>query len=263
MPYHHVHGVACTGTNPNAKGLQEAFSELDLAIDRERFKHIIDVEDEDNNVGNSILASDLRRPGIELVRLLGLWNGQPAGGAVFNQWIYARNLKNGITLKEAKSIGAFPLAKGLLRLILPQTEIPEPGRAGSGGGSGDCLLPVFEPRTEPLIFPSDSTVVCLSADPADIKVKLESRGDRLMLILGQTEAGEGTRPAEMDLDFWTCREALVLVEQSGGFTERGLGSAPRLERFRAAICAGLESSSPSIVIAGHRRYGIAFQDPAD
>ncbi len=260
MPYHYVSEVAAEGSDNHAAGLHEAISELDLLVDHDRFKGLLDPEEDQENVGDAILASDLRRPGIELVRLLGLWNGRPASSMVFNQWIYAHNLKNGIALKQAKAISAFPLAKGLLRLILPPTEIQQPGQQGAS--SGECLLPVFEPRTEPLVFPVDSSVVCLSADPADIQVKLESRGDRLMLILGQSGSSREARPAEMDLDFWTCREALVLVDQPGGFTERGFGSAPRLERFRAAICAGLEKTSPTIEIAGHKRNGIAFINPS-
>lgn len=260
MPYHHVREVAAENGDNQTAGLHEAISDLDLLVDQGRFEDLLKAEEDQENVGDAILASDLRRPGIELVRLLGLWNGRPASGTVFNQWIYAHNLQNGIALKQAKAIPAFPLAKGLLRLILPPTEIQQPRQQGSS--SGECLLPVFEPRTEPLVFPVDSSVVCLSADPADIQVKLESRGDRLMLILGQSGWGGEATPAEMDLDFWTCREALVLVDQPGGFTERGFGSAPRLERFRAAICAGLEKTSPTIEIAGHRRSAIALSNPS-
>ncbi|MDB4660085.1 hypothetical protein OAE82_00945 [bacterium] len=236
---------------------RDVISRLDLEVDRERFGF----KDESKHpVDEAARIPQVRKSGLELVRLLGLWNGRPACRPVFNQWIKAHNLEDGIRLRDARRDKNFPLAKGLLKLVLPPTEILEQGQTSRASDSGECLLPVFEPRTEPLIFPRNESVICLTAEPIDITMKLESRGDRLLLILQQTEEGLKNN-AELDLDFWTCREALVLVDEPGGFTEKGFGSAPRLERFRASICASLEAKSPMITIADNRRYGISFDIP--
>lgn len=258
MPYEYV--AKRTGRDkecPEA-GLKDCISQLDADIDTERFKDRLDCGDDDANVGDAIKASDLRQPGIELVRMLALWHGRPAANDVFNQWIRAHRLNDGMTLREAGMIHDFPLAKGILRLILPPTEILEPGQEPGLHGGADCLLPLYEPRTEPLVYPPDSPVICLNADPNDITVKIESRGDRLMLLLEQVGGANGVKVAELDLDFWTCREAMILSAQPGGFTEKGFGSAPRLERFRAAICASLEARQGILTIAGHRKRGLQF-----
>ncbi len=110
------------------------------------------------------------------------------------------------------------------------------------------VLPLFTPRVDALRDACDRPLLAarISVDDA-IVLRYRVAGDAVFLIIGKTD---GKEIAELPLDFYTVREALVAGIGSG-FTDAGETSMPRVERVRASLIRG-PIEKAQVVVIGRR-----------
>jgi hypothetical protein len=193
--------------------------------------------------------SALRWRGLSLYRHFGFSMGHPAHAEIVNQWLRLRRIAG----HEERDLPIGPLQAALNQLILPPSE----------HDSRYCLLPIFEPRVEPVVQLSEEVKWCQALQAAAlVSWKIYALGDGLWLRLWV--AGRSQPVSEFPLDFALCREALAQCVHNSlddqacmpGFTELRSVVSPRLERVRASFLAAAAGIQRNLVVAHSRISGI-------
>lgn len=193
----------------------------------------------------------LRWRGLSLYRHFGFSMGHGAQLETVQEWI---RLRSSVGPRE-QDLPFGPLQAALNQLILPTAE----------HDSRYCLLPVFEPRVEPIVQRSEVPIWCQALQAAAlVSWKVYARGDALWLRLWVT--GRPQAVSEFQLDFALCREALAQcvcnsIEDQAcmpGFTDFRSMVSPRLERVRASFLASAAGLQRNLVVAHSRLSGVTL-----
>jgi hypothetical protein len=177
-------------------------------------------------------ARQMARYGRMLTRLYALTLGEPANLEVIQHWV---TLRLSVGSSSSEMPPSSPIRTGLTMLLLPPS--------GVVGGSEYCLLPFFEPRTNPVRAGLEKIKWCCRVPLTDANAvtwRVRSRGDSIIVELSR----RGAVVAEFPLDFALCREALACTmvvrgqaKPTYGFTESASATSPRMERARASLIA--------------------------
>lgn len=220
-------------------GFSDAIAPLDQKIGKMMVAQLIGDSEDYSEVDRRRI---LRWRGLSLYRHFGFAMGHPAHETTVRQWLQLRRVAS----NKERDLPLGPLQAALNQLILPTSE-HDPRY---------CLLPIFEPRVEPLAQVAEKAKWCQALQAAAlVRWRIYARGDGLWLRLWV--AGRDRPVSEFPLDFSLCREALAqCVENSfnerdcmPGFTERRSTVSPRLERVRASFLAAAAGLERNVVIA--------------
>lgn len=226
------------------------FCDAVYPIDEEIGKFVLrSLVGDGEDYGETDRSRALRWRGLSLYRHFGFSMGYGAQLQTVQEWIQLR----GSVGPTQQDLPFGPLQAALNQLILPTAE----------HDSKYCLLPVFEPRVEPVVLRSEVPTWCQALQAAAlVSWKVYARGDALWLRLWVT--GRSHAVSEFQLDFALCREALAqcvcnAVDDQActpGFTDFRSMVSPRLERVRASFLASAAGIQPNLVIAHSRLSGV-------
>lgn len=123
--------------------------------------------------------------------------------------------------------------------------------AYQGADQGALALPVFSPRTVPLIDAPEEPVIVKRISTSRLSTAARTVGDRIKIALRYDDDSI----VDIDFDFALIREALASSGLRPGATELGAKASPRLERARAAIMARRASGGQWGVATGDAVLG--------
>ena len=228
----------------------EAVTPLDKALEKFILSPIVSDAEQSSS---SQKFDALKWRGISLYRHFGFSMGHAAYRDTVDQWLNLR-MRTGPT---EKSLPMGTLRSALDQLILPTSE----------HDNSFCLLPIFDPRVEPIVDPPYRPKWCQALEAAAlVSWKLYARGDGIWLRL--KVQGHERLVSEFPLDFPLCREALAQCVYNAtrnprfaqGFTELRRTISPRLERVRASLQAASSGIERKLVVVDARLSPVDFRE---
>ena len=195
------------------------FCKLDERFETELFSWL-----SSDKVKDKQRREHLRWLGTAYYRAFALATCRPGQKTIVSEWI---NVRVHVERRQAHVLTS-DLHKGLDRLLFPG--FPQVGLTAS-------LLPLFAPRVDPVSCAQERNTLCMAVPREGqhaIILEYDTLGDSLWICLKASPSEGGHELARLQLDYFTCREAMVSA-RGNGFTEAGATSVPRIERFRASL----------------------------